>query len=222
MVKQHGYGLIPCVFGPDEVSTIQEELSRTSLARTRAGVRHAMSSTCVARIAQDSRMLQLARSVLGEGAIGFRATIFEKTPEANWLVAWHQDTALPLRQRREVPGWGPWSVKEGVIYAHAPAQALEKVLALRVQLHDSTVENGPLRVLAGTHTHGVLTDEEIHVIAKDGTGVECVMAVGGVVAMRPLVIHASSKSQTEKLRRVLHIEYAESLEIDNGLELATV
>jgi hypothetical protein len=46
-------------------------------------------------------------------------------------VAWHQDTALPLREQRDVAGWGPWSVKDGVNYAHAPAQALERILALR-------------------------------------------------------------------------------------------
>jgi hypothetical protein len=38
--------------------------------------------------------------------------------------------------------------------------------------------------------------------------------------MRPLVIHASSKSQTDAPRRVLHIEYAVSQSISEELELA--
>ena len=52
--------------------------------------------------------------------IAFRATLFDKSPVANWLVVWHQDTALPLRHHVAEPGWGPWSTKAGVLYAHAP------------------------------------------------------------------------------------------------------
>jgi ectoine hydroxylase-related dioxygenase (phytanoyl-CoA dioxygenase family) len=115
---------------------------------------------------------------LGAGAIAFRATLFEKLPDSNWLVAWHQDTALPLRERRETAGWGPWSVKDGVNYAHAPAAALEKVVALRMHLDDSTADNGPLRVLPGTHTRGVLTDEEMHAISERTPSVECLMPRG--------------------------------------------
>jgi ectoine hydroxylase-related dioxygenase (phytanoyl-CoA dioxygenase family) len=127
---------------------------------------------------------------------------------------------MPLKARREVAGWGPWSVKDGVDYAHAPAGALEKILALRIHLDDSTLENGPLRVLPGTHTRGVLTDDEVHAIAETQTSVDCLMPLGGVIAMKPLTIHASSKSRTQKARRVLHVEYAASIEITEGLELA--
>jgi ectoine hydroxylase-related dioxygenase (phytanoyl-CoA dioxygenase family) len=220
MVQEQGYGLIPNVFGKDEVLDLLNDLRNENLPRTRAGVRHAMRSTKVTRIALDSRMLEIARAILGTGAIGFRATLFEKLPDSNWLVAWHQDTALPLRARRDIPGWGPWSVKDGVNYAHAPAQALERILALRVHLDSSTGDNGPLRVLPGTHAQGVLTDDEIHSVAERITGVDCLMPLGGVIAMRPLIIHASSKSRTENPRRVLHIEYAESAAIADGLELS--
>src|SRR5262249_27208934 len=158
----------------------------------------------VNRIACDARMMCIAQAILGDAALPFRATLFEKLPDSNWLVAWHQDTALPLTERRESVGWGPWSAKEGVTYAHAPARALEQVLALRVHLDDSTAYNGPLRVLPGTQSRGVLTDDQIHALAAASSAVECLMPLGGVVAMRPLVVHASSKCQTDKPRRVLH------------------
>jgi ectoine hydroxylase-related dioxygenase (phytanoyl-CoA dioxygenase family) len=218
-VQEEGYGLIPSVFGKDEVLNLLNDLRSENLPRTRAGVRHAMRSAKITGIALDGRMLEIARDVLGSGALAFRATLFEKLPDSNWLVVWHQDTALPLRDRREVTGWGPWSVKDGVNYAHAPAQALEKVLALRLHLDDSTLDNGPLRVLPGTHTQGVLTDDEIHGVAERAKSIDCLMRLGGIVAMRPLVIHASSKSRTNSPRRVLHIEYAESAAVAEALEL---
>jgi ectoine hydroxylase-related dioxygenase (phytanoyl-CoA dioxygenase family) len=152
--------------------------------------------------------------------MAFKATLFDKSSTANWLVVWHQDTALPLKHRRELPGWGPWSVKEGVIYAHAPASALSRIVALRVHLDDSTKENGPLRVLPGTHVQGVLTDAAILQLAARIPAVDCLVPKGGILAMRPLIVHASSKSQNDSPRRVLHIEYAESALIGNGLELA--
>jgi ectoine hydroxylase-related dioxygenase (phytanoyl-CoA dioxygenase family) len=113
-------------------------------------------------------------------------------------------------------------MKDSVNYAHAPADALEKVLAFRVHLDDSTPENGPLRVVPGTHTQGVLTDDEIHVVTESMTRIDGLMPLGGVIAMRPLTIHSSSKWSTGKPRCVLHMEYAESNEMGAGLELANV
>jgi len=152
--------------------------------------------------------------------IPYRATLFDKSPRSNWLVAWHQDTALPLRERREVAGWGPWSVKAGLDYAHAPAAVLSRVVALRLHLDDSDPDNGPLRVLPGTHTLGILSDADVQRVAAEGEPVECVVAVGGMVVMRPLIVHASSKAVSGGSRRVLHLEYAESLDLGDGLELA--
>jgi len=111
-------------------------------------------------------------------------------------------------------------VKEGVNYAHAPASALEQAVALRLHLDDSTIENGPLRVLPSTHTLGVLTDDQIHDFSEKVAEETCLVTRGGVLALRPLIVHASSKSKNEKSRRVLHIEYATPMAVSNGLELA--
>jgi ectoine hydroxylase-related dioxygenase (phytanoyl-CoA dioxygenase family) len=111
-------------------------------------------------------------------------------------------------------------VKADVLYAHAPAGALERVLALRIHLDDSTESNGPLRVIPGTHRTGVLRDEEVSVLAQASEPFDCLVPRGGVLAMRPLLIHASSKSRIEAPRRVIHIEYAASMTLEHGLELA--
>ena len=157
---------------------------------------------------------------IGESPVPFRATLFDKSTATNWLVAWHQDTALPLRERRDVAGWGPWSVKAGITYARAPVSALCRVVALRLHIDDSTADNGPLRVLPGTHTRGVLSDAELARVAHHVHAVDCVTPAGGLVAMRPLLVHASSKAETDLRRRVLHIEYADALVVGDGLELA--
>jgi ectoine hydroxylase-related dioxygenase (phytanoyl-CoA dioxygenase family) len=219
-IDRLGFAVLPSVVGIQKISTLIDELKSAIIMRSKAGARHLMCHGCVASLANGNELLSLAREILGNDAAPFRATHFDKSPTSNWLVTWHQDTALPLRERLDRPGWGPWSVKGGVVYAHAPAFALEQVLAIRLHLDDSTPLNGVLRVLPGTHKSGVLTDEQIHVAASQTTPIESVAPRGAVLAMRPLLVHASSKSQSEERRRVLHIEYSAVRQFADGLELA--
>lgn len=215
-----GFAILPPLFSHEYLDELLQEIDEAAPRRSRAGIRHALRLPAVAAVAREPQMIEVAREVLGGEAFPFRATLFDKSPAANWLVVWHQDRALPLRERVEVPGWGPWSVKDGVNYAHAPAAALNQVLALRLSLDDSTPRNGPLRILPRTHMLGVLNEDSIHELAMRISPVDCVVDKGGAVAMRPLVVHASSKSQVEMPRRVLHIEYAASDVIAKRLQLA--
>jgi len=219
-VEEQGFAILPAALTGSDVEQLDESLARNPLPRSRAGMRHALKHPAVLAVARDPRVLAIAQQILGSSAFPFRATLFDKSPISNWLVVWHQDTALPLRERREQPEWGPWSTKDGVVYAHAPASALSRVVALRLHLDDSTSENGPLRVLPATHTMGVLSDNAIHGLSIRTTAVDCLARRGGILVMRPLIVHASSKSRSAMPRRVLHIEYAASASIGDGLELA--
>lgn len=219
-VQMYGFALVPEVFPRGRMDVMLGEIARLSPVRTRAGLRHALRLEPVLNIANDPTLLNMARRILGRDAYPYRATLFDKSPASNWLVIWHQDTALPVHERANVPGWGPWSTKDGVAYTHAPAEALSAVLALRVHLDDSTTHNGPLRVLPRTHNLGILGDDRLQELAKQIPAVECACPQGGVIAMRPLIVHASSKSQNERPRRVLHIEYAASEFIASPLRLA--
>lgn len=220
LVEERGFAILPEALLRQEVEQLLDELDQCPLRRSKAGIRHALRHPAVAALAQGSRLLHIAQEILGAEAQPFRATLFDKSPQANWLVVWHQDTALPLRERRDTPGWGPWSVKDGVAYAHAPASALRRVAALRIHLDDSSADNGPLRVLPGTHTQGVLSDDAIQELAAQNQPLDCLVPQGGVLVMKPLLVHASSKSQTEMPRRVLHIEYSETKTVGTNLELA--
>jgi len=219
-VDDHGFLVLPRLLSSQETQRLIDDLEQSALRRSKAGVRHTLKHPSVSALAQEPRLLHIAQEILGGQAFAFRATLFDKSPRSNWLIVWHQDTALPLRERRETPGWGPWSVKDGVVYAHAPASALCRVVALRIHLDTSTANNGPLRVLSGTHTQGVLTDDAIEQLSQQIEPTDCLVPQGGVLAMRPLLVHASSKLQLEIPRRVLHIEYAASMRVAVDLDLA--
>jgi ectoine hydroxylase-related dioxygenase (phytanoyl-CoA dioxygenase family) len=174
-----------------------------------------LDATEVAELARTLEMSDLDRSRAGARHL----TLFDKSPARNWLVSWHQDTALPLCERHEIPEWGPWSIKGGVTYALAPASALAQVVALRLHLDNSRADNGPLRVLPGTHTLGLLKESHIARLTTEVPAVDCTVPAGGVVVMRPLIVHASSKAESDLPRRVLHIEYARSVDLGDGLKL---
>ena len=220
-IDEQGFEVVPRLFEAEALIPISNALNESPFRRGRAGIRNAFQIEAIRSLASDERLMVLARNILGTDAIPFRATLFDKSPRSNWLVVWHQDTALPLRDRRDTSGWGPWSVKEGVICAHAPSSALEHVLAIRVHLDDSTEVNGPLKVLPGTHKLGVLTDDAIHHLVSTRSPVECHVPAGGILMMKPLLVHASSKAKAStSSRRVLHIEYSACTSFSGGIELA--
>ncbi len=94
------------------------------------------------------------------------------------------------------------------------------MIALRIHLDESATDNGPLRVVPNSHRDGVLSDAEIQQRLGSNVQIECLSQRGGVITMRPLLIHASSKALSDAPRRVLHIEYTDNLQLAAGIRLA--
>lgn len=179
-----------------------------------------MGNRAIKALASDERLLELCEKISGKRLVPFKATLFEKTGKANWLVAFHQDTALPLERDTDLEGWVPSSKKEGVTFVHAPTRALSQILALRIHLDSSTHSNGPLRVIPCSHHARILNEADFVQYLENEPKVECVVGKGGVIAMSPLILHASSKAISDEPRRVIHIEYTESVELGECIQLA--
>ena len=177
--------------------------------RHRGGARNLLqNSESIAAVAIAEPVKVLADAALGADAFPVRALLFDKAPAANWKVPWHQDTAIAVAERVEAPGFIGWSVKDGVTHVHPPADILEQMVSLRIHLDDCGLDNGPLRVLPGSHRHGKLDDEEIESRRQTTEEVSCCASKGDVLVMRPLLLHASSPAKSPSHRRVIHIEYA--------------
>jgi ectoine hydroxylase-related dioxygenase (phytanoyl-CoA dioxygenase family) len=124
---------------------------------------------------------------------------------------------IAVRENIETPGFFGWSVKSGVPHVHPPADILERMVTLRLHLDDCREDNGPLRVIPRTHHGDRLSDEEVDGACENNTAVTCPMAAGGVLVMRPLILHSSSPATSPRHRRVLHIEFAAD-SLPRGLE----
>jgi ectoine hydroxylase-related dioxygenase (phytanoyl-CoA dioxygenase family) len=177
-------------------------------------------SPLVEQLVAGGSFSRYAAEVLGEECFAVRAVFFNKIVKSNWHVPWHQDIGVPLRERREAPGFGAFTVKDGIVHANAPSEVLAGLVVLRLHLDDATAVNGAMRLVAGSHAAGRLRDDEVDAWAAKGREVQPEIPAGGILRLRPLLLHASAHSSSDAPRRVIHIEYAK-LGLPGGLEWAS-
>jgi ectoine hydroxylase-related dioxygenase (phytanoyl-CoA dioxygenase family) len=214
-VDLKGFAIVPTLLNPEELRSLTQALSvvqHEEGVRKRSGVyaiRNLLDvAPAVAELAASPKINVVVRSALGESAFPVRGTLFDKTPDANWLVPWHQDLTISVKEPVDVEGYDPWTVKAGVHHVQPPARILERMLAVRIQLDDCRERNGALRVLPGTHRLGRLTAEQIEFFQSDIAPFICSVNRGDAVLMKPLLLHASAAAQELSHRKVIHIDYA--------------
>jgi ectoine hydroxylase-related dioxygenase (phytanoyl-CoA dioxygenase family) len=134
-----------------------------------------------------------------------RALFFDKPPERTWNLPWHKDTSIAVKDHSlNSTSFSRPTTKAGLPHVIASDEVLHQMLTLRIHLDEVTDENGPLRVIPNSH------------VSKDSTGIGIDRAVTihakvvDVLAMRPLITHASGSSLegTRRHRRVLHLEFS--------------
>lgn len=214
-LESAGCVAIPNILAAREIAVSSAALDRLCIRG--AGSRNLLGVPwCRALIARVKARLSDA-GTLPRGLVVVQCTLFEKTPRRNWLVAIHQDLAIPVRDCVDHPALGAWSLKEGGHFVQAPTELLEKMLAVRIHLDDCGPENGPLRVVAGSHRYGRLSDTRARRMRAALEEVACLAKRGDALLMRPLLLHASSKAAVPSRRRVLHVLFGPA-SLPYGLE----
>ena len=202
------------------VSSCLDEQTLKLLCAALDGTKHAqrnlLSVPVVRDLAAAAPVKQLASSVLGPGCFAVRGIFFNKTPDSNWKVVWHQDRTIAVRERCDTAEFGPWTMKAGVPHVQPSARLMARMLAIRLHLDESTESNGPLRVIPECHGWGCLSVEQI-VAWRERPSVMCIVPKGGAILLRPLLLHSSSACAMPAPRRVVHLEFSAD-ELPNGLE----
>ena len=218
-----GFLVVSDVLGSVECEALSVELSnlfrqqQDSSTRKMGGLRNVLRLSPLARKAAGSpQVVSLVAGLLGQKAFPVRAIFFDKQPQANWSVPWHQDLAIAVAERIDAPGFGPWSVKDGVVQVQPPTHILAEMITVRLHLDECSADNGALRVIPRSHRRGELRSAEITEWTERQGSVVCEVPRGGVLVMRPLLLHASSPAKVPSHRRVLHVEYAAQA-LPNGL-----
>jgi hypothetical protein len=168
-------------------------------------------------LCSDGPVGRIPASVLGPNSLAVRAILFDKSAEQNWSLGWHQDRTIAVRERIDVDGFGPWSVKSGTIHVEPPFDLLAGMLTVRVHLDPVSATNAPLLIAPGSHKRGRIPTEQIPDVVHQCGIIRCLAEAGDVWLYATPILHASNAASEPLHRRVLQIDYAAG-ELPSGLE----
>lgn len=154
----------------------------------------------------------LISNIFGDGYFVVKSIYFDKPGSSNWFVAWHQDLTISVDKKIDTAGYGPWTVKQNQFAVQPPLHILQDNFTVRIHLDDTNENNGALKVLSGSHLKEIYRPENID--WQQEIEVNCNVQAGGVMIMRPLLMHASSRTTNSKKRRVAHIEFSRAVLAD--------
>jgi ectoine hydroxylase-related dioxygenase (phytanoyl-CoA dioxygenase family) len=217
-IEENGFATIDPYLNPDLVELLIRSITNLHLSPSRAGIRNILDrSPYIKKLAQSREIHDLVEPILGDRARVVRGIFFDKQPNANWKVPWHQDVTIAVKNRLDVTDYHPWSVKAGIHHVQPPTAILNQMLTVRIHLDKTDESNGALKVIPGSHSQGKLTDVEINFWKQTSPCIACNLEPGGILLMRPLLLHASSMATIPTHRRVIHLEYANQ-PLPSGLE----
>jgi ectoine hydroxylase-related dioxygenase (phytanoyl-CoA dioxygenase family) len=215
-----GYSILENAITEKTILSLIEALSNLKpdqLNRGIYGVRNLLNLSPKAREFSESKTVrEIAEKYLGKEAKVVRAIYFDKTPNANWKVPWHQDLTIAVRERQETNGFTAWTIKDKVHCVQPPIEILDRMLTLRFHLDGADETNGALKILAKTHKLKRLCATQIQNIKSKQTACLCRAKVGDCLVMKPLLLHSSSAGTIPKNRRVIHLEFSAD-DLPNGL-----
>lgn len=203
-----GYIVLPRFLDDLELRALEARLAAGTggLAGSRALLELPWCLSLARRIQSDTRL----SSICGSSSRVVLCTYFEKSPSKNWLVALHQDLSIPAFERTEALGCSGWSEKDGRLFVQPPLEVLERSVAARVHLDACDEETGALRVVPRSHYLGRMRPQEAFAARRMYGERSVAVPPGGLMLMRPLLLHASSKVTSNARRRVLHFLFGPS------------
>ena len=204
-LDRDGAQLFPNLLGEKLLSDLEDILSGHAGG---VGVRIHGDPKLSDWILRKSPLGNLARTVLGPDAEPVRVILFDKSPDANWALGWHQDRTIAVRERIEVDGYRNWTVKAGKAHVEPPFSVLERIITARVHLDDVDGDNGPLLIIPGSHRLGRLVEAEIGPVVDSRKTVACLASRGDVWVYATPILHASEASPRPTSRRVLQIDFS--------------
>lgn len=159
----------------------------------------------------------VAGSLTSSFARPVRVVLFDKTLDANWIVAWHQDRTIPVVARIDVEGFAPWTAKDGIPHVAPPFDVLARMVTLRVHLDAVDHRNAPLRIAVESHILGRVPADQAERVAVSREQRVCYAEPGDIWAYRTPILHTSERATTRTRRRVLQVDYAD-FDLPGGLE----
>ncbi|MEM9478212.1 MAG: phytanoyl-CoA dioxygenase family protein [Verrucomicrobiota bacterium] len=212
--ETEGFEIHPGILTESRVRSLRREVDQLA---------HEIGQTCVRGIATKSeKIAELSQlpemtNLLPSGHSLVRSILFDKTPSQNWPVGWHQDQTVAVSGMVTTEGYTAWTKKDGFFQVRPPLELLESMTTLRIHLDEAGADNGPLRVVPGSHLGGIKNKSGDNSL---NSHFECHCHSGDVLRMRPLLVHSSKRATIPHHRRIIHLEFANRDALSQNLEWA--
>lgn len=213
-LSTEGFAVIDNVFSPKEVNTILQTISQVDT--TKPTFRKTSDLFAIRQFLKEvpetfdlifnENIRSVISTLFGNDYFVVKSIYFDKPEQSNWFVAYHQDLTISVDKKLDVDGYGPWSVKQNQFAVQPPLDILESNFTIRIHLDDTDENNGALRVVPKSHLKGIYRPETIDWnVEKEAV---CNVKQGGIMIMKPLLLHASNRTTNNNKRRVIHIEFS--------------
>jgi ectoine hydroxylase-related dioxygenase (phytanoyl-CoA dioxygenase family) len=154
----------------------------------------------------NSKLRQVIGTIIGSDYFVVKSIYFDKPKTSNWFVAYHQDLTISVNKKADIQNFGPWTVKQNQFAVQPPLQILESIYTIRIHLDETNQDNGALKVIQRSHSKKIYRPETINWNIE--TEAVCNVTKGGIMIMKPLLLHSSGRTINNKRRRVIHIEFS--------------
>jgi len=156
----------------------------------------------------NNKLKNIIGGLFGDDFFVVKSIYFDKPEKSNWFVAWHQDLTIGVDKKTDISGFSSWTNKLNNFAVQPPLEILQNNFTVRIHLDNTDQFNGALKVIPGSHKNNIYRAENIDLVKETETF--CNVNAGGIMIMRPLLMHASDRSSTSKRRRVIHVEFSKA------------
>jgi len=213
-ILSDGFAVIDGVFSTEEVNSILQALSQVDTSRPTFrktadlfAIRQFLKEVPQTKqLIFTDRLIAIISHLFGDDYFLTKSIYFDKPEQSNWFVAYHQDLTISVDKRLDIDGYGPWTVKQDQFAVQPPPDILENNFTIRIHLDDTDENNGALKVVSKSHLKGIYRPETIDWTKETET--ICKVKRGGIMIMRPLLLHASNRTTNNNKRRVIHLEFS--------------
>lgn len=163
----------------------------------------------IKKLVFNENLQSAINTIAGNDYFIVKSIYFDKPEKSNWFVAYHQDLTISIDKKIEMEGFNFWTSKHEQYAVQPPTSLLENIFAIRIHLDDTDEENGALKIIEGSHLKQICRPETIDWKSEKETF--CNVEQGGIMLMKPLLLHGSNRTTNQKRRRVIHIEFSNTV-----------
>ena len=222
-INKLGFTTINNIYSKEEINRIVKEIENADrssdtfrVSKDLFAIRQFLNELPETRnLIFNQKLNKIISKIFGDNYFVVKSIYFDKPESSNWYVAYHQDLTISVDKKISSKDFGPWTKKQNQFAVQPPIYILKNIYTIRIHLDHTNFENGALKVIPDSHSKGIIRPENIDWT----TEIEkiCEVEKGGIMIMKPLILHGSNRTTNNQKRRVIHIEFSD-LNLPEGLK----